>query len=86
MTFRTRANRHIRSQAAQRCRLRDVDMTGGALGDVLFTSVPKLYREAINYVRCNVGFVGELVATRAVVIRRLLSFPMTVKTRSVTGG
>jgi hypothetical protein len=43
MTFGARSNRHVRLETAQAGRLGNVDMTGGALGNVLLAPMSELH-------------------------------------------
>src|ERR1041384_8212187 len=89
MTLRTRRDRHIRFQPAQRRGLRDVDMARRAFRDVLLllaaTIVDELRRDPFRHWLRGVGR-REFVTAVAVVRDRLLRFPVTVETRTMTGG
>ena len=80
VAFAARGDWHVRFQSAQRCRLCNVDMTSGALGDVLFAAVPKLQGDSLRRINPNVGLCCQLVTARAVFVYRRLRLPVTVET------
>jgi len=83
MTLTAGRNRYIRFQPTHARRFCDVDMAGGAFGNMLLASMSKLQRVTIRSVVSSKRFVGEFVATATVVTHRLLRMPMTVETRIV---
>jgi len=88
MTLRTRRDRHIRFQPAQRYGFGDIDVTGRTLGDVLFLlATPIVYELRGDSQRRFLRSVRrpKSVTTVAVVGNGLLRFPVTVETRAVTG-
>lgn len=82
MTRRASVDWHVRRQPAQSARARDVDVARRALGNVLALAafVCKLCRNAFRLSHGDKRGRG-LVATRAVILRRLLVRPVTIETR-----
>lgn len=86
MAFSAGGDGHVWLQTAQCYCLSDVDVAGGAFLYVLLARVPIFERKTFRQIDYEECFVGKLVAAGAVLVRRLLRFPVAVEACSVTAG
>lgn len=88
MTRGARTDRNVRLEFSQRRCPGDIYVAGRAFRRVLFARVRKLDRDTLEPTSGDrlMRRFGKLVASGAVVLRRLLIFPVTVKAGSMCCG
>ena len=87
MTSSARRDRHIRLKTLEGRRFCYVDVTAGAFGNMVLLAaavVPELHRVPLGRFDRDKGRSTQLVATRAVLLRWLLTLPMTIEAHVVT--